>query len=387
MAAGHTVTLAAPPENKDFVESKGCSFVPFGSNFKEMLAAMPPKLDSLRSGYHLTRFMQKELKFHQKILPEMCEGADLILSSAMTMGNPSTVAEKMGVPYRFIICCPQVIPTSHHPAVIEKRHYLPRFVNKLSWRFMDAMLSLAYGRIINSERERMGLKPVKKFWDYQLGPCPVIASDAEIAPVPSDVKTEYVQTGYPHMADDRELPEDLERFLNSGPPPLFVGFGSMPNEEPTETARTFTAAAREAGLRLIVSKGWAGLASVAGRDGEGDVFMAGDVAHAKLFPRVAAVIHHGGAGTTATAARAGVPQIIVPHTLDQFYWAEMLKRRRLSPGPVLGRWRLKEKVSRRIAESLGGGGYRERAAELGEKLRAKDGPARFVEYIEREFGS
>jgi UDP:flavonoid glycosyltransferase YjiC (YdhE family) len=156
----------------------------------------------------------------------------------------------------------------------------------------------------------------------------------------------------------------------------------MPSEEPARTARTFTAVAREAGKRIIVSKGWAGLESVEGDD----VYMAGDVPHAKLFPRVAAVIHHGGAGTTATAARAGAPQIIVPHTLDQFYWAEMLKRRRLSPGPVLGKWRMKEKVLRRLSECLEGDGYKERAAELGERLREKDAPARFVEYIEREFG-
>lgn len=118
------------------------------------------------------------------------------------------------------------------------------------------------------------------------------------------------------LADPAPLPEEVVRFLDSGDPPVFVGFGSMPAD--SEAARGPVAAARAAGRRVIVSRGWADLAVT---DESPDCLVIGDVGHDALFPRVAAVVHHGGAGTTAAAARAGVPQIVTPMFGDQFYWA------------------------------------------------------------------
>ncbi|MCB0075524.1 MAG: hypothetical protein KDE20_28920, partial [Caldilineaceae bacterium] len=125
-----------------------------------------------------------------------------------------------------------------------------------------------------------------------------------------------VQTGAWVIEDTTPLPAELEAFLAAGEPPLFVGFGSMPATP--EVARAWVEAARAAGRRVLVSRGWAELDVV---DGAADALVIGDVAHDRLFPRVAAVVHHGGAGTTATAARAGVPQVIAPMFSDQPYWA------------------------------------------------------------------
>src|SRR6185295_11413638 len=132
------------------------------------------------------------------------------------------------------------------------------------------------------------------------------------------------QTGTWVLADRTPLPADLETFLGSGEPPIFGGFGSMPAAG--DATRRLIGAARAVGRRIIVSKGWADLGLV---DDAPDCIAVGDVSHDLLFPRVAAIVHHGGAGTTAAAARAGVPQVITPMFNDQFYWAKRVVDLRL----------------------------------------------------------
>jgi vancomycin aglycone glucosyltransferase len=118
------------------------------------------------------------------------------------------------------------------------------------------------------------------------------------------------------VPDERPLPAELVAFLDAGPPPVYVGFGSM--RAPKDIARVAIEAIRVQGRRALVSRGWADLALIDDRD---DCFIVGEVNQQALFGRVAAVVHHGGAGTTTTAARAGAPQVVVPHWADQPYWA------------------------------------------------------------------
>ena len=124
------------------------------------------------------------------------------------------------------------------------------------------------------------------------------------------------QTGALMLPDERALPAELEAFLDSGPPPVYVGFGSM--RAPQDVARVAIEATRAHGRRALVARGWADLALIDDRD---DCFAVGEVNQQALFGRVAAVVHHGGAGTTTTAARAGAPQVVVPQWADQPYWA------------------------------------------------------------------
>jgi vancomycin aglycone glucosyltransferase len=125
-----------------------------------------------------------------------------------------------------------------------------------------------------------------------------------------------VQTGAWILPDDRQLPADLEAFLDAGTPPVYVSFGSV--RAPEAAARVAIEAIRAQGRRALVSRGWADLAPIDDRD---DCFVVGEVNHQKLFARMAAVVHHGGAGTTTTAAIAGAPQVVVPQIADQPYWA------------------------------------------------------------------
>lgn len=143
-----------------------------------------------------------------------------------------------------------------------------------------------------------------------------MAADPVLAPAFPLAGMQVVQTGAWSLSDQTPLPADLEDFLASGAPPVYLGFGSMRASE--QTGQVLIGAARALGLRAILSQGWANLTP---GDAGNNIISIGDVSHARLFPRVAAIVHHGGAGTTTAAALAGRPQIIIPHNYDQFYWA------------------------------------------------------------------
>jgi vancomycin aglycone glucosyltransferase len=169
---------------------------------------------------------------------------------------------------------------------------------------------------VNTNRGRLALPPIDDVLEYTLTDHTWLAADAALAKVPATPGRKVMQTGAWVLADRTPLPADLAGFLDSGDSPVFVGLGSMPAG--ANVSVPLIGAARAVGRRILVSRGWAGLDVI---DNAGDCLAIGDVSHELLFPRVAAVVHHGGAGTTAAAARAGIPQVVTPMFGDQPYWA------------------------------------------------------------------
>jgi vancomycin aglycone glucosyltransferase len=210
----------------------------------------------------------------------------------------------------------------------------------------------------------------------------IIASDAEIAPVPRDATVRCVQTGYwvPPASMSAPLPDAVERFLAAGPPPIYFGFGSMPDHDLEATHRAFVQAAGAVGRRALVATA----RPTRALSGSGDVFTLGAVSHALLFPRLAAVVHHGGAGTTATAARAGVPQIVVPHVLDQAYWGRRVEQLGIGARAVMRAQLTRETLARALANVLTDGSVLARARALGEALRGRDGIGDAIAALQRE---
>jgi len=176
-----------------------------------------------------------------------------------------------------------------------------------------------------------------------------------------------------------EPPPRVVDFLVSGPPPVYVGFGSMTVERPEVMTRSLLDGLRRARRRAILSTGWGGLAEAQAGD---DVLFVGDVPHAWLFPRVAAIVHHGGAGTTAESLRAGVPQLIVPFLSDQPFWGHHVARAGLGPEPVpVGAFSaaaLADALIRMDRPAM-----RARAQEIGRRVREERGAAGAVEAMER----
>jgi vancomycin aglycone glucosyltransferase len=173
---------------------------------------------------------------------------------------------------------------------------------------------------VNANRSRLGLDPIDDVLGHIFDSRVWLAADATLGPPPATSGLRVVQTGAWILSDSRPLDRELEAFVEQGDPPVYFGLGSMP--APEGTSARLIAAARAAGRRVILSRGWADLDMV---DSAPDCILVGDVNQQALFPRIAAVVHHGGAGTTTTAARAGTPQVALPMFGDQFYWGHRLR--------------------------------------------------------------
>lgn len=344
---GHDVLLAGPPEKEAWAKELDCPFHSLGSNVTAFLDGMKDA-HSPFSAFSFIKFLRGELVPQFYALRNILTGADLAVGASLAF-TLSTVAESMGVAYRYVAFTPQLLPSGHHPFLAFRRQNLPEWMNRLGWRIARNLDRLNLKAILNRLRRKLGLTPIQDPWRHILGPRVIVASDPAVAGVAPDVEVDFAQTGYLHLRQpDVRLPE-LEAFLSRGSPPVYAGFGSMPKRDQAAMVPLIVNAARSAGQRLIINRFW----DEPSRSPESeDLFFIRKYPHLSLFPRMAMVIHHGGAGTTACGAVSGVPQIIVPHVLDQYYWGNQVHLSGLGPTPI---WRSRltgSKLSSAIQECM-----------------------------------
>jgi sterol 3beta-glucosyltransferase len=172
----------------------------------------------------------------------------------------------------------------------------------------------------------------------------------------------------------------LIEFLQTGPPPVYVGFGSMFMNGGTRKTELVVAALRMAGQRGVLATGWGGLTADTAPEG---LFVLDAVPHDWLFPQTAAVVHHGGAGTTGAALRAGKPMVICPFVGDQPFWGRRVAALGVGPAPIAQRRLTAERLAQAISQAVADQDMRQRAAALGETIRAEDGVGVAVAYINR----
>jgi len=365
---GHDVVLCGPPDFAAAVAASGLEYHAVGRNVREFLtgAAAAVAGGPLATLREMMLYLGEALRYQLEIVPRVAAGADLLIAAGVQAGA-AAAAEIHGIPYRFVAYCPVMFPSSHYAPAVVPASGLPRWLNRLAWLLFHPPFIGMVRVQLNRQRRALGLAPVRDVYAHLMSERPLLAADRALAWVGSDCRTEVQQIRCLHPVDLSPLPEKLEGFLAAGPAPVFVGFGSMTDPTPAATTRTVLDAVRRAGCRAVVSAGWAGL-------GDGplpeDVFVTGPVAHHALFRRCALVVHHGGAGTTTSAARAGVPQLVVPHLLDQFYWAGQVHALGLGP-PALPRGKLAAgALADRITATLGNELLAERARHLADELAA-----------------
>jgi UDP:flavonoid glycosyltransferase YjiC (YdhE family) len=368
-AEGHAVRVCASPDFEPDARACGLAFQGVGGSVRDYLTRQAEALHAgpLALARESWRYARESLVAQFRGLAEAAVGADVVVGAGVQLGAPS-VAERLGVPYRYVAYCPAIFPSgAHAPFTLEWQPGSAR-ANRLAWRLTLALMRRWPGRAVDRERRRLGLAPVADIGRYVLSERPILAVDRELAEVPADAPVPVDQVPCLHPFEAEALPAKLEAFLEAGPPPVYLGFGSMTDPRPHETTRALLEAVAALGVRAVIARGWAGLG-----DGPlpGDVFVTGPVAHAALFPRTAAVVHHGGAGTTATAARAGAPQVLMPHVLDQYYWARRVERLGLGPPAVRRRDFTPARLAQAIGEAVSNEVLAERARELGERLRRR----------------
>lgn len=243
-----------------------------------------------------------------------------------------------------------------------------------SWR------GLAGGR--NPLAKQLGL-PESRYKDFcaMIDAAPALTTvSRHIFPRPTDWRDHWQVTGF-LFDDDPEWtpPQDLTHFLEAGEAPVYIGFGSMPDSQPQATTRLLIEAVRQAGKRAIILTGWAGL-------GVGDVpdnvFILRYAPHSWLFPRMSAVVHHGGSGTTASGLRAGVPTVVVPHQGDQGFWGRRVEELGVGTAPIPRKKLAAASLASAISHVTSSRSIQANAQALGEKIRAEDGLAEALRWAQ-----
>jgi UDP:flavonoid glycosyltransferase YjiC (YdhE family) len=355
-ARGHAVTMCGPPDFSAWADELALPFAAVGDSVEGLVRRGTNRAGNVRT---VTVLREARLmgRAHFAVMEPLVTESDLVVASGITVAGAS-LAERRGIPYVFVGLCPQLIPSSRHPHPMVPRQTLPPLVNRLTWRAGALANNLVFRAVVNRERARLGLAPIDDVWRHVIYQRLIVAADPGLAPLPPDTPGDVRQTAALFMPEAEDLPAEVEEFLQAGPPPVYIGFGSMADQNPVQTSLRVLEAVRHAGVRVLLSSGWAGLGRV---ELPPTALVIGHTPHGKLFPRCAAVVHHGGAGTTANAARSGVPQLLVPHFLDQFYWCHRVWKLGLSPPPIPRSLLQVEPLAAALRACLGDTALRERA--------------------------
>ena len=314
-ALGAEVRVCAPPDCAERLAEVGVPLVPVGPPVRPLVHGPTPP-----SAADVPRLAAEIIAAQFDTLAAAAEGCDALVVTGLmpAAGGAQSVAEKLGIRSVYVSYQPTTLPSPHHPPLPYPGRPLPPDVtdNRVLWDLNAQSVNALFGAALNTCRASIGLPPVDNVRAHILTDHPWLAADPALAPWQQIPDLDVAQTGAWILPDERPLPAQLVAFLDAGTPPVYAGFGSM--RAPKDFARVAIEAIRAQGRRALVSRGWADLALIDDRD---DCFAVGEVNQQALFGRVAAVVHHGGAGITTTAARAGAPQVVIPQMADQPYWA------------------------------------------------------------------
>ena len=369
--AGHQVTIATHAFFEAMVVGSGLGFAALPLDTREELVARAGS-GSLAGILAVNRSVGAQALPLGRAMVEAARQADvLLLTPAGWIGGH--VAEGLGLPSLGAYLQPMT-PTREFPPPTVTTRSLGAWGNRAAARAVLEWGQQPYRNGVRALRAELGLPPIgHRQWlrDLDAARWPICYGySPHVVPPPADWPSSCTTAGYwwPAPSPDFAAPPELAAFLEAGPPPVYVGFGSMPTRDARTLSSLVGDAARAAGVRVVLSAGWAGL------DASGDdVLTISEVPHELLFPRMAAVVHHAGAGTTAAGLRAGVPAVPVPVMVDQPFWAQRLVRLGVAPAAVPFRRLTATRLGAAIREAVAEPAYRLRAAEVAAILSQEDG--------------
>ncbi|KAH8657897.1 putative glucosyl/glucuronosyl transferase [Xylariales sp. PMI_506] len=402
---GHRVRLATHPNFKDFVQENSLEFFSIGGDPSRLMASMVtnpsllPSFRSLRNG-DVSQRRRDVAEYIQGCWRSCYKAGDgMGLRAADPGSEPEAIpfvadciianppsfahihcAEKLGIPLHIMFTMPwsptQAFP--HPLANIQSSNTDPQLTNYVSYAMIEVLTWQGLGDIINRFRAKcLNLDPVSVVWApgmlQRLKVPHTYCWSPALIPKPKDWGPPISVAGFYFLdlASNYTPPPDLQSFLDAGPPPVYIGFGSIVLDDPNAMTELIFEAVRKTGQRVLLSKGWGGMGANELRIPDG-VFMLGNVPHDWLFKQVSCIVHHGGAGTTAAGIAAGRPTLIVPFFGDQPFWGAMVARAGAGPPPIPHKKLTADNLADAIRfclkpESL------ERARELANKIVAERG--------------
>lgn len=384
--AGHEVTFVTGKGFESTISGRGLRYVALDVDLLQ-LAQSPESRAALRSPRGALRMARGLMPTVRRMLVDEWEaaassGADAVVYHPKAIGGYH-VAEAMGVPGFLALPVPALSPTRAFPVPVLPLPNLGGLLNKLSYGTFFRSITLPYRRMVNRWRERTLGLPALPFLASELELCgepipKLYPCSPRVVPVPADWDESSAMTGYWLLdgGSGWRPPDELAAFLEDGPPPVYVGFGSMA-PDPEGSRATALAALRRLGLRGVLVTARRGMANP-------EVIEIQGAPHDWLFPRMTAVVHHGGAGTTAEGLRAGKPTAVFPSNFgDQLFWGRRVHALGAGPEPVPQKKLTIKRLVGAIRAVINDESKRRRAAKLGEKIRAEDGVARAVEIVAR----
>ena len=382
---GHEAVLCAPEAYRAEAERSGIGFEPAGSRMHELvrngMTTTSGPMDFARSAREMTAAMRESLVEQWDAAQRV--GPTLVLSHPKALGG-FHIAERLGVPFAASLPLPFFTPTGDFPIPFLTGRRSPRW-NRMTYQF-NRFTAIVYGGMINRfRREHLGLENASRFSDFLHRdgvPVPALYPvSPAVIPRPADYPDSAHLTGY--WFRERQdaaagLPEDVSAFVDAEGPMIYAGFGSMGfGTHAADRGRMVIDGIRRAGARAVIARGWGGLDAEAADD----VLVIDEVPHDLLFPRVTAVVHHGGSGTTAAGLRAGRPTLICPVLADQPFWGERVHALGVGPRPLaLERARVGS-FTERLVDLINDSQYAVRAGEIGGRIRAEDGTGTAVRIL------
>ena len=365
MDAGHEARLLADRA------TLGAAGVPTAALAGDIKAALPGD-GSTGLAAAFTRIATANTAAWMRDIIAAGRGCDAILVSGLAAFAGLSAAEHLGVTAIGLGLIP-ITPTSAFPSPFLPPRLLPRWLDRTSHRAVNGLIWRAFRKATNAAREAVcGLPPRHSVWaDHPM----LYGISPSLVPRPEDwPETACICGQWLTPTADWAPPPELGAFLAAGEPPLYVGFGSMAGFDRRRMLGALIAAV--AGRRAVFYPGWSGIDPAAL---PANFLAIGETPHDWLFPRTALVIHHGGSGTAHSAARAGVPSVVVPFAGDQPFWADRLRRARVAGPPISAKGLTVSALARGIdfAESAG-----DRAAALGRQMAAEDGVTTTIAAIE-----
>ena len=387
--AGYPVGVLTSQDFQPLVTAHGLAFYDLGGNIQAVTQGMQHLLEQGNFLKILSRMQgaaqELALQAVKNGLPA-CQGSQLIISGLGGLFVGLALAEKLGLPLIQAYLYP-FTPTREFPGVLTPlpQWRLTTWANPLSHRLGQQMMWQATRPADNkARREVLGLPPAPLFGPFSsTTAAPLIYGySPQVIPRPGDWGDNQQVTGYWFLDPPAswQPPPALVDFLQNGPPPVFVGFGSMGSQKPEQTTALILQALAQTGQRGVLLSDWNGFRSKALPE---SVFLTDPVPYAWLFPQMTAVVHHGGAGTTAAGLAAGAPSILAPFMGDQPFWAQRVHQLGVGPKPIPRRRLTVEHLSAAIHIAVTDDTMRAAAARLGERIREEDGVARAVAVIQQ----
>lgn len=397
--AGHQALVCGPHQFEDFVRQRGVEFAGVDDGPMHQLDSGAQAGEVIQGGARarIRQVRQMPVMFERVLTDcwQVASGAgadaDLVVHNGQVLAGQH-VAEALGVPAVLATPLPMYVPTREFPWPGQSvPAWLPWSANRMTYAGMK-LPNLIFRKVIDRWRHStLGLPQRRGRHDPRRGPdgtaTPVLHAFSPAAlPPPGDWPPTAQATGYWFLDELAPLPPHVEEFITAGEKPVFAGFGSMSGLDPRSVTEIVVEAAARTGQRLVLAPGWGGLhAEVAGAAAARlgvDLCVVRDVDYRTLFPRMAAIVHHGGAGTTGTAFAAGRGQVVCPFVADQPFWGQVVQARGVGPAPLPQRRMTADSLAARLQVALDPHAGAA-ATQLGARIGREDGVTAAVAAIAR----